>query len=357
MNNPTHPPDPFDSFVTRDPLVLHSLARVRSWSQSPLGVLFTGEAGVGKSLVARLLHVVSSSSHSPFVICTAVEPKGPANQWATLDQEGATVVLDGLEHWSLEAQAALVERLESRTGAPVRVIGISRLTESRLRLESRVHPLLAPYWASRVIEIPPLRARPDDLAPLVEGMLRRAGRGSVELDASTWRSLATHGWSDNVRELRRTIDAALTQAVGDRIEPRHLPLDRLVPPSLEALATQPFEAMRREVDSWYLRRLLHETSDNISEAARRSGCSRKVLRERLRRHGLYRTGWTIVAPSVVAPSFAQEGVRRPLAAVASRGAEAVERPRLVGVMAAEERVRPWIVVPRVRAPARLRAVA
>jgi DNA-binding NtrC family response regulator len=319
-------------------------------------VLFTGEAGVGKSLVARLLHLVSESPGSPYVICTVAEPQGPANQWATLDQEGATVVLDGLEHWSLEAQAAMVHRLASRTGAPVRVIATSRLTEPRLRLESRVHPVLARHWGTRVIEIPPLRARPDDLPPLVEGMLRRAGRGSVELDPATWRALAMHGWSDNVRELRRTIDAALIQAVGNRIEPRHLPLDQLVPPSLEALAAQPFGAMRRAVDSWYLRRLLHETSDNISEASRRSGCSRKVLRDRLRRHGLYRTGWSIVVPAVVAPSFAQEGVRRQLAA-ATRVAEAVERPRPVGVMAAEERVVTWVVVRRARGSGRLRVAA
>jgi DNA-binding NtrC family response regulator len=336
-----HRPDPFEPFVARDPVVLRSMARLRSWSQSPLGVLLTGEAGVGKSLLARLLHLASASREgSSFIRCIAAVPVNPAHPWATLLETGGTLVLDGLEQWSLDAQALVVDRLASCPGALVRVVATSRFTEERLRLENRLHPALALAWADRVVDIPPLRARPDDLAPLVEGMLRRAGRGSVELEASTWRALTRHGWADNVRELRRTIDGALAHAHADRLEPRHLPLDRLVPPALEALAGVPFEAMRREVDAWYLRRLLHETDDNLSEAARRSGCTRKVLRDRLRRHGLYRKARKAAAPAVLAPSFAREAGRRPEAAAID--------PR-AAVMAAEERVIPWVVVQRARA--------
>lgn len=341
---PIHRPDPFEPFVTRDPAVLQSVARLRSWSQSPSGVLLTGEAGVGKSLLGRLLHLASAlSEHAPFIRCVSTQPLNPAHPWATLDEHGGTVVLDALEHWSLESQAMMVHRLEALRSGSVRVVATSRLTESRLRLESRLLPALAQHWDTRVEEIPPLRARPDDLAPLVEGMLRRAKREAVELEASAWRALSIHGWPDNVRELRRVIDAALSQA-GERLEPRHLPLDRLSPPALEALADVPFKAMRREVDAWYLRRLLHETSDNLSEAARRSGSSRKVLRERLRRYGLYakpRKHGRVAVPAVLTPCFARDAVRRPSVEAEELGA--------VGVIAAEERVIPWAVVERARA--------
>ncbi len=332
-NSIHHRPDPFEPFVTRDPVVLRSIARLRSWSESPLGVLLTGEAGVGKSLLARLLHLASSAwGGSTFIRCVAALPVNPAHPWATLRESGGTVVLEDLEQWSFDGQALLVHQLASDSG--VRVVATSRFTEERLRLESRLHPLLAQHWVDRVVDIPPLRTRPDDLAPLVEGMLRRAGRGAVEIEAATWQALVRHGWADNVRELRRTIDGALAHVLADRLEPRHLPLDRLVPPALEALAGAPFETMRREVDAWYLRRLLHETEDNLSEAARRSGCTRKVLRDRLRRHGLYRKGRKVAAPAVLAPSFAREDARRSAAAA---------------MMAAEERVIPWAVVQRARA--------
>lgn len=342
--NLIHHPDPFEPFVTRDPVVLDSLARLRSWSQTPLGVLLTGEAGVGKSLLARLLHLASAASlGSTFIRCVPGLPVNPAHPWATLAEAGGTVVLEGLEHWSLESQALVAHRLAACHGAAVRVVATSRFTEARLRLESRLHPMLASRWADRVVDIPPLRARPDDLAPLVEGMLRRAGRGMVDVEAGTWRALASHGWVDNVRELRRTIDGALAQATSDRLEPQHLPLDRLAPPALEALAGASFDAMRREVDAWYLRRLLHETGDNLSEAARRSGCTRKVLRDRLRRHGLYRKGRK-VAPAVLAPSLAREAGRW---AEAAR-AEAVALEQRAAIMAAEERVIPWVMVQRAR---------
>jgi len=335
-----HRPDPFEPFVARDPLVLRSIDRLRSWSQSPLGVLLTGEPGVGKSLLARLIHLASPLWEGlPFIRCVAALPMNMAHPWATLRKRGGTVVLDSLEQWSLDSQALMVQLLASGFDVPVRVVATSRATEERLRLENRLHPALASRWADRVVDIPPLRTRLDDLAPLVEGMLRRAGRGSVELDTDTWEALTRHGWADNVRELRRTIDGALGQVMTDRLEPRHLPLDRLVPPALEALAGVPFETMRREVDGWYLRRLLHETDDNLSEAARRSGCTRKVLRERLRRHGLYRKGCKLATPAVLAPSFAQEARRSRVAAMEHRAA----------VMAAEERVIPWVVVQRARA--------
>lgn len=350
MSTSIHPLDPFDAFITRDAVVLQSLARLRSWSKSPVGLLLTGEAGVGKSFAARLLHLASGSPSSSFVTRSAAEPDLPASLRATLEQDAGTLVLDGLEHWSLESQAALVHQLVSCTGASVRIIGMSRISMARLYREDRLHPLLARQWANRVVEIPPLRARLDDLAPLIEGMLRRARREAVQLHATTWRALATHGWPGNVRELRRTIDAALTQAVDGVIEPRHLVLDRLAPPSLEALGELPFMAMRQAVDAWYLRRLLHETNDNLSEAARRSACSRKVLRERLRRHGLYRAGWTAIAEPAVALPGAEEGLRRSLlVAVASpQGVSesvsvsvSVACPSASGVVAAEERVVPW----------------
>jgi DNA-binding NtrC family response regulator len=330
--NPFHRPDPFESFVTCDPVVLRLVARLRSWAQDPLGVLLTGEAGVGKSLLGRLLHLASRGADaSPFILCNPTRPLHLAHPWATLEEHGGTVVLDGLEHWSLEDQALMAHRLATSTAVPVRVVATSRLSKVRLGLESRLHPALAQHWAGREVEVPPLRARPDDLPLLVRGMLRRAGRESVELEAATWRALTAHGWLDNVRELRRVIDAALAQAPRERLEPRHLPLDRLSPPALEALVGAPFETMRREVDTWYLRRLLHETGDNLSEAARRSGCSRKVLRDRLRRYGLYAKPRKLAAPAVLAPSFAQENAHRPVP------------------LAAEERVVPWVVVQRLRA--------
>ncbi len=262
---------------------------LRSWAEDLDHALITGESGVGKSLVARVLHMASSTSRSPLLICRASDVGGVAHPWATAVHHGGTVVLDGLEHWPIPAQETVVQQLLTRpASAPgVRVLGTSRASRSRLMLEARLHPKLAQQWSSRVLHIPPLRTRPDDLPPLVRVMVQRLGRASVCLTPEAWRALSAHGWPDNVRELRDVIDRTLTRTAQERLEAGHLALDPLAPPALEAIADQPFDAMRTKVDTWYLRRLLHQTDGNISEAARRAGCSRKVLRDRLRRHGLY----------------------------------------------------------------------
>ena len=279
--------NPFEALVTRDPVLLRTRECLRDWSQRPLDVCVVGEPGVGKSLVARLVHLGSGAADSSLQVYPAVDPAGVAHPWGTLGRGAGTWVLDALERWPVARQAAVLEALtRAGTEAP-RLVVLSRVAAARLLDEGRLLPSLAARWGIREAVLPPLRARPDDLAPIVHAMLRRAGRLDLRLEPEAWQALAHHGWSDNVRELREVIDAALARARGPRLSAAMLSLDPLVPPSLEALGDGTFRALRREVDAWYLRRLLHHTGGNISEAARRAGCSRKVLRERLRRHGLY----------------------------------------------------------------------
>ena len=151
----TTPPDPFATFVTRDPLLLRSLVRLRSWAQKPLGVLLTGESGVGKSLLARLLHLASPSTRgSFFLLYTANEGCPPASMWATLREGGGTLVIDGLERWSLESQATLAHHLAAHPRTSVRVVATSRMSEARLRLEAARRTLVsAVVFIGRVVAV------------------------------------------------------------------------------------------------------------------------------------------------------------------------------------------------------------
>lgn len=310
FHRPVHlvkpPSDPFDVFLTRDPIVRRIVRQLRNWSKTAEDGLISGESGVGKSLLVRVLHMAASPSMSPLIECRSSEPLGVAHQWATLHERGGTVVLDTIESWPADDQAAFVRRLLERGPAQgrVQVLGTSRLSRSRLAREAWLHPALERRWSDHAVHVPPLRARPDDLAPLVELMLRRAGRASVTLSPEAWRALAAHGWPENVRELQQALGATLARRASERLDADDLQLDPLAPPALEAMADRTFDAVRREVDAWYLRRLIHQTGGNLSEASRRAGCSRKVLRDRLRRHGLY----TAPRPSnpVGAPSVARE---------------------------------------------------
>ncbi len=198
-------------------------------------------------------------------------------------------MLDLVERWTLEHQAKIAARLGAIVTQPLRLLITSRMPLARLHRETRLHASLARWYSTRCIHLPPLRARIDDIAPMLEAMLRRTSPSPIHIEPAAWRALHAHGWADNVRGLRQMVDDVLPGLSGDRLGPEHLALDRLGPPSLEALLDHGFDEMRQTVDAWYLRRLLEQTGGNISEAARRAECSRKVLRDRLRRHGLYRT--------------------------------------------------------------------
>lgn len=281
------PSDPFEAFITHDPVMRRIGQTLRNWARRLDSGLITGEPGVGKSLAVRVIHIASRRARAALVVCRS--PEGVADRWATLVEHGGTIILEDLERWPLAEQQVLVHRLERwPDSAPMlRVLGTGRPSLSRLEHEAWLHPMLARRWGSRVVNLPPLRTRQDDLAPLVDLMLRRSGRSSVRLAPDAWRALSAHGWPDNVRELQRVVVDTLARTSDERIEARHLVLDPLAPPALETIGDQSFDAMRLAVDAWYLRRLMHQTSGNLSEAARRAGCSRKVLRDRLRRHGLY----------------------------------------------------------------------
>lgn len=293
-------------------------------------MLVEGEAGVGKSLVARLLHLTSLNPRGALVVLAASDPPGGDHPWATPISHEDMVVLDGLERWPKARQTELLRRI-ARPGGPL-LVGLSRLSLSRLRKEGRLLPSLALRFESRHATVAPLRARPDDIGPIVETMLRRVKRSEVILEPEAWRALATHGWPGNVRELRQVVDRALVRVRGDRIGVADLALDPLAPPSLEVLGDTTFDAMREAVDGWFLRRAIHHADGNLSEAARRIGSSRKVLRERLRRLGLYPpAGWLEESTS------AEEGrVIRFGRSVGQPGAQPIDRRSYASAVRAEE---------------------
>lgn len=304
MQQTPPPSDPFTAFITRDPLLLEDLDRLRTWSKTASDVLIVGEAGVGKSLLARLVHLASPRPNTAFIEYPPIDLPGVAHPWATPAATGDTLVLDGLERWSIARQTGLLEYLQRRVG--LRLLVLSRVPAARLLDEGRLVPALAQHWGERAIAVPPLRARPDDIRPIVIAMLHRAGRSKVKLEPETWRAMSEHGWPDNVRELRQAIDAALAHGPDEPLTAAQLSLDPLAPPSLQALADGSFAELRRAVESWYLRRLVRQANGNLSEVARRAGSSRKVLRERLRRYGLYPTS-SVLASIEESGSSAQDG--------------------------------------------------
>lgn len=246
--------------------------RIGTASQIDMSVLVRGESGTGKELVARTIHAQSARRDGPLLLvdCTTVPPHaleqallsdepggdfGAATGYGSLDNR--TVVLDHVEELSVDAQAMLDRVLQAqsvrragragpdapdRTGA--RVIGLTRCDlRERVRNE-RFRKDLYFRLAQFPVEVPPLRAREDDILQLARHFLGRhvddcAGIDEAVITDCAQETLQAYCWPGNVRELRNVVERAAYVAghSGPAIEievdhlmlepgdPAHVPVD------------------------------------------------------------------------------------------------------------------------------------
>ena len=221
-----------------------------------VAVLFRGESGTGKGLLARLLHDQSSRRDLPFVVtnCPTLSEDLIASELfghargsftgAVRDQigrveaaEGGTVFLDEIGEIPSSIQAKLLRFLqdhdfervgENRTRhADVRVIAATnRDLDAAVRAGQFREDLL---YRLNVIEIkvPALRERREDILPLARRFLasftRRSGRHAPELSPAADEMLVNYTWPGNVRELRNAIERAAILWPAPVIEPAAFP--------------------------------------------------------------------------------------------------------------------------------------
>jgi DNA-binding NtrC family response regulator len=288
---------------------------------SKVTVLLEGETGCGKELAARAIHEGSERRRGPFVAidCSAL-PEGLVEselfghvrgaftgatgprKGAFVRAHGGTLFLDELGSVPLAIQARLLRVIEERKVRAVgsdeeREVDVRIVAASRDDLQQRVaegafRPDL--YYRLSVVRvvIPPLRARREDIAPVVLEMLRQRGlEGPVEgtaLDA-----LFASEWRGNLRELRNVIDRAVALSPGARTfgELRIATREGAVQPDpLAVRADLPFgEAKQLVIDGFerrYLADLIERHGGNVSAAARDADLDRKHLRDLLEKHGL-----------------------------------------------------------------------
>ncbi len=219
-------------------------------------VLVTGESGVGKERIARLIHDESPRTAGPFVAinCGAVpealleselfgHAKG-AFTGASQDRQGlfeaangGTLFLDEIGEVPPLMQVKLLRVLQERE---VRRVGENKNRKVDVRVIAATNRDLAAeinaarfrqdlYYRLRVVElrIPPLRERRDDILPLARVFLAeagvRVGRRVTGFSPRAANQLARYGWPGNVRELENAIERAVVLARGSRIDEADLP--------------------------------------------------------------------------------------------------------------------------------------
>jgi len=233
-----------------------AMAQIRSTIQAVAGtrttVLIRGETGSGKEAVARALHAAGAEP-GPFVAvnCAAIPEAifeselfghargaftGADRDRAGLIEEadGGTLFLDEVGELPLALQAKLLRVLEAKA---VTRLGTSRPIPVDLRIVTATNRTLDDevaagrfrgdlYYRLRVIEIevPPLRARRDDIPSLVEFLLTQINaelkRHIVGVSSAALQLLGAHAWPGNVRELRNALERAAILTTGNFLEPQ-----------------------------------------------------------------------------------------------------------------------------------------
>jgi two-component system response regulator AtoC len=283
--------------VAEDAVSLALKARVSRLAANDLPVLFVGEEGTGKSTWAAWAHAQSKRARRP-LIRVACETMSAAQLESALfgegdgERSGAIEAADGgsllLEHAealpaSLEARLAHVleyaqtYRVRSTTPRRVRV---RVLATARRRIDSEMLRRLA----SVVVEVPPLRARRDDIAPLARRFVAAScatfNRAAVELTPGALDTLRDHAWPGNARALRIAVDRAVASTDAPRLEAATLEL-----PS----ASHEPSALHEDVQNLERERItsaLAAHGGNRSRAARALGIARNTLLARLRAYGV-----------------------------------------------------------------------
>ena len=315
--------DPGDGPVVEDEAMRNLYRLAERVAKGRISVLLLGETGVGKEVFAEAIHRASPRRERPYVKlnCAAISE-------ALLESElfghergaftgaeqakpgllevaaGGTVFLDEVAEMSLATQAKLLRAIEQRQvlrvgGLEPRTIdarfvsATNRDPQEEIRA-GRLRQDLFYRLEGVTLQIPPLRERPQEILPLARAFARRVADelelpGVPSLSPRAAELLMAYHWPGNIRELRNVIERALLLTPHDRIDPEHLPLDKLmaawraapapaahVDPESAALEQALKDQERRRIEA-----ALEAEAGNQTRAAERLGISRRTLSKKL----------------------------------------------------------------------------
>ena len=288
---------------------------------SEANILLLGESGVGKEVIANRIHEMSRRAKMPIVKlnCAAF----PANMieaelfgyargaftGAVSDFPGmlaqanrGTLFLDEVAEMPAELQTRLLRVLQEREYRP---LGSTKTSKTDFRLVAATNRPIADAVRDGVmrqdfyyrlntfqIEIPPLRKRVEDVAPLARQFVARfaAKQGTAVplITPEAMQRLGAYHWPGNIRELQNAMEYAVILAESGAIETRHLPADLKITAGVhQALLESPASLSLAENEKQTILRALIETHGNKKRAAEILGIQRPTLYGKLRQYGIH----------------------------------------------------------------------
>lgn len=297
---------------------------IQKVAQTDTTVLITGESGVGKEVVAKLIHLHSKRAEGPWVEvnCASIPEtlmeaelfgfeKGAFTDAKTTKKgkfelaQGGSLFLDEIGDMNLSAQAKVLrvlqeKRIERLGGQRPIEVDVRIITATNKNLEEEIaHGRFREdlYFRLRVfpIHIPPLRERPEDIEPLCEAFLEemalKTGLGRKRLQPKVIELMKKYPWPGNVRELKNFIERLVILTTTAEITLDDLPQDFLLSLTKKKILrvnqepwfmAKDFRTAKNLFEREFIRRKLEAFQGNITQTAREIGLERTYLQKKLK---------------------------------------------------------------------------
>src|SRR5437016_295235 len=296
---------------------------VDAMAPSEANVLITGESGVGKEVVANLIHQRSRRSERPMVKLncaafpqTMIEGElfgyvkgaftGAMNDFPGMiaAASGGTLFLDEISDMPADLQTRFLRVLQEREYRPLgstqtmkadfRAIASTNYPISQALAENRLRSDLYYRLNTFQIEVPPLRDRKQDIPPLIASFLRQFARQlkrtEPDIEPDAFQKLLDYAWPGNVRELQNAIEYAVVLARQGLIGVKELPAEIQLPTGLQQTerTVPPRTGVQSldDVERNTILQALAECHGNKKKAAELLGIQRPTLYNKMRRYAI-----------------------------------------------------------------------
>lgn len=287
-------------------------ARIAARGTAP--VLLRGEGGVGKNHLARAIHNDGLNRDAPFISinCQAIPHELMISELLGHDEgsesrsrpskfelaSGGTILLDQVEHLSLEMQAVVLHLIETghvlRLGSPRPIpVDVRLIAATTADLEARVQEgsfISHLYYRFGVfnITIPPLRERAEDIPLLAERFLARITKAhgrAAWIDDEAMSALCKYPWPGNVRELESTLERAVSHSPDAVIRRQDLPQTVVSGRVIAGNGPQAQPVLTiAEAEREAILRAAHACEGHVTEMAQNLGIGRTTLWRKLKHY-------------------------------------------------------------------------
>jgi len=296
---------------------------ITAMAPSDANVLITGESGVGKEVVANIIHVRSRRADAPIVKLncaafpsTMIESElfgyvkgaftGAMNDFPGMiaAANGGTLFLDEISDMPPDLQTRFLRVLQEREYRPLgstrtmkvdfRVIAATNQPVAQALAENRLRSDLYYRLNTFQIEVPALRDRKQDIPPLVAIFLKQFAEQLEKPEPSiapdAFQKLLDYSWPGNVRELQNAMEYAVVLARDNVIGVKELPTEVQLPPALQKteIAALPKTGVQSldELERNAILQALAQCHGNKKKAAELLGIQRPTLYNKLKRYAI-----------------------------------------------------------------------